>query len=186
MKIHNHAVSSLIAYYIYYGFAQYLPNSYNGKIGAISNKIRVRLCKLMFKKAGNIATINRRVDFGYGTGIEMGDGSGIGEHTSIPSNTIIGNNVIIGRYSFILYRNHSYDRIDVPVQLQGNQPVRPTVIEDNVWIGMHCLFTPGHHIKEGTVIGMGSVITKDFPAYSVIGGAPAKLIKSRKQNIENE
>jgi acetyltransferase-like isoleucine patch superfamily enzyme len=40
--------------------------------------------------------------------------------------------------------------------------------------------TPGRHISKGTIIGMGSILTKDFPPYSVVGGNPAKLIKSRK------
>lgn len=55
-----------------------------------------------------------------------------------------------------------------------------TVIEDDCWIGMNTLMTPGRHISKGTIIGMGSILTKDFPPYSVVGGNPAKLIKSRK------
>ncbi len=135
----------------------------------------------MFKKCGNISTINRRVNFGTGYGIEMGDGSGIGEHTTLPPDTIIGKNVIIGRHSFILSRNHNFDRIDIPIVEQGNGPYKQTIIEDDCWIGLHTLMTPGRHIKKGTIIGMGSVVTKDFPEYSVIGGAPAKLIKRRNQ-----
>ncbi len=184
MKFHNHSLSQLIAYVLYYSFAQYLPNSYNGKFGKLSNRFRVYLCKFLFKKAGNIATINRRVNFGFGSAIEMGDGSGIVEHTTIPYNTCIGKNVMIGRYSFILSRNHVFERTDIPIQKQGNQQVKRTVIEDDVWIGLHCLFTPGRHIKKGTIIGMGSVVTKDFPPYSIIGGSPAQLIRLRENKTE--
>jgi acetyltransferase-like isoleucine patch superfamily enzyme len=37
----------------------------------------------------------------------------------------------------------------------------------------------GRHIAKGTIIGIGSVLTKDFPAYSIVAGNPAKLIRSR-------
>ena len=38
---------------------------------------------------------------------------------------------------------------------------------------MNTLITPGRHISKGTIVGMGSVVTKDYPPYSIIGGAPA-------------
>ena len=46
--------------------------------------------------------------------------------------------------------------------------------------------TPGRYVSRGTIVGMGSVLTKDFPPYSIVGGAPAKLIKSRLANNENK
>jgi acetyltransferase-like isoleucine patch superfamily enzyme len=39
---------------------------------------------------------------------------------------------------------------------------------------------PGRTIKDGTIIGGGTVLTKDFEAYSIVGGNPAKLIRMRK------
>ena len=42
------------------------------------------------------------------------------------------------------------------------------------------MMTPGRIISDGTIIGAGCVLTKDFPAYSVIGGNPSRLLKSRK------
>lgn len=166
---------------LYYGFAQYLPNSYSRFFGGISNSIRVFLCKRIFKKCGNISTINRRVNFGSGRDIEIGDDSGIGEKTQLPPNTIIGNNVMIGRFSFILQRNHEFSRTDIPINKQGDKPTKITIIEDDCWIGLGCYFTPGRHVKKGTIVAMGSVLTKDFPEYSIVGGNPAKLIKNRKE-----
>lgn len=40
--------------------------------------------------------------------------------------------------------------------------------------------TPGRTISDGTIIAMAAVLTKDFPPYSIVGGNPAKIIKSRK------
>ncbi len=174
-------VKKVICLILYYGIAYYLPNSYRPWWlgGKISNAFRVFLCKHIFKKAGKISTINRCVNFGSGKGIEMGDYSGIGEHTEIPSDTIIGKNVIISRYVFILNRNHEFSSTDVPINEQGFSQAKQTIIEDDCWIGLRSLLTPGRHIKKGSIVAMGSVLTKDFPKYSIVGGAPAKLIRSR-------
>lgn len=174
-------IKRVICFTLYYCFAQFLPNSYSSvrAIGYISNAIRVFLCKGIFEKCGNIQTINRRVNFGSGFHISIGDGSGIGEGAHLPANTIIGNNVMLSRNTFILDRNHRFDRIDIPIIEQGFLPAKQTVIEDDCWIGLRCILTPGRHVRKGTIVGMGSVLTKDFPEYSIVGGAPAKLIKSR-------
>lgn len=169
---------------LYYGFAQYLPNSYSKYFGKISNSLRVFLCKRIFKKCGNIRTINRKVDFGSGRDFEIGDNSGIGEKTQLPPDTIIGNNVMVSRFIFVLHRNHEFGRIDIPINEQGFKPYKRTIIEDDCWIGLGCYLTPGRHIKKGTIVAMGSVLTKDFPEYSIVGGNPAKLIKSRITNNE--
>lgn len=51
------------------------------------------------------------------------------------------------------------------------------VIEDNVWIGLNCIITKGVHIGKAAIVAAGSVVTKDVPAFSVVGGSPAKLIR---------
>jgi maltose O-acetyltransferase len=172
-------IKQSVCLFLYYTIARYLPDSYSKVFGKTSNAIRVFLCKRIFKRAGAIKTINKKVSFGSGRNIEMGDNSGIGARTHIPSNTIIGDNVIFGRDCYVLARNHEFSDINTPIVKQGFRPNVQTIIEDDCWIGLRCLFTPGRHIKKGTIIGMGSVVTKDFPEYSIIGGAPAKFIKSR-------
>ena len=87
---------------------------------------------------------------------------------------------MLSRGCFILPRNHRFDRLDIPINDQGFLEDKLTIIEDDCWIGMRSILTPGRHISRGTIVGMGSVLTKDFPAYSIVGGAPAKFIKSRK------
>ena len=166
----------------YYGIAQFLPDSYSKIMGKTSNAIRVFLCKKIFKKCGSIRTINRRVNFGSGIDVVMGDESGIGARTQIPNNTIIGNHVILSRDCFILDANHRYDSLDLPINDQGMLPRKQTIIEDDVWIGLRTIMTPGRIVRKGTIVGMGTVLTKDFPEYSVVGGNPSKLIKSRKED----
>ena len=54
-----------------------------------------------------------------------------------------------------------------------------TVIGDGVWIGMRSMILPGIHIGEGAVIAAGSVVAKDVPPYTVVGGNPAQPIRKR-------
>lgn len=109
----------------------------------------------------------------------MGDDSGIGANTEIPSGTIIGNNVMLSRRCFVLHRNHEFGRTDIPIIEQGFKERKKLVIEDDCWIGMNSLLTPGRYIRKGTIVAMGSVLTRDFPEYSIVGGNPAKFLKSR-------
>lgn len=55
---------------------------------------------------------------------------------------------------------------------------KPVVIEDNVWIGFGSIIMPGVKIGRGSVIAAGSVVVKDVPPMSVVGGNPAKIIKT--------
>lgn len=61
-----------------------------------------------------------------------------------------------------------------------------TVVGNDVWIGYNALILPGVHIGDGAIIGAGSVVTKDVPAYTIVGGNPAKIIRKRfsDQKIE--
>lgn len=173
-------LSSIICLALYYGFAQYLPASFEVG-GKISKWMRYQLCRRVFKKCGNNVNVERRAHFGSGREIEIGDNSGLGQSCNIPSNTIIGNDVMMGPNCYILRYNHAYDRIDIPMRLQGYKTKGnvQTIIGDDVWIGMNVLMTPGRHISKGTLIGGGTLLCKDFPEYSVVGGNPSKLIKSR-------
>ena len=53
----------------------------------------------------------------------------------------------------------------------------PIVIEDGAWIGAGAIILPGITIGEYAVIGAGSVVTKDIPAYTIAAGNPCKLIR---------
>lgn len=58
--------------------------------------------------------------------------------------------------------------------------IAPVVIEDDVFIGMNCLILKGITLGRGSVIGAGSVVTRDVPPYSVVAGNPAQIIRTRR------
>jgi len=56
---------------------------------------------------------------------------------------------------------------------------KKTVIGHDVWIGQNSIIMTGLNIGTGAVIGAGAVVTRDVPAYAVVGGIPARIIKYR-------
>ena len=56
----------------------------------------------------------------------------------------------------------------------------PILIKNNVWIGMNVIILKGVTIGEGAIVAAGSVVTKDVPDWTLVGGNPAKIIKNLK------
>ena len=113
----------------------------------------------------------------------------IGYRVSINRNTMltakaninIGNNVSIGPNVIINSGNHNFEKTNIPINQQGHT-VSPITIEEDVWIGGGAIILAGVTIGKGSIIAAGAVVTKDVEPYSVVGGVPAKLIKSRKND----
>ena len=180
LKIRNKELEfkKLVYLMLYYGFAQYLPKS--NTYGNMGGVIRYALCKHIFKKCGKHVNIERKAHFASGLDIEIGDYSGIGINAHIPNGTIIGDYVMMGPNCFILDVNHNTSDVSCPMCMQGMIEKKITRIGNDVWIGRDVHMTPGRTVADGSIIAMCAVLTKDFPPYSVVGGNPAKLIKSRK------
>ena len=56
---------------------------------------------------------------------------------------------------------------------------KDVVIDNDVWIGANVTILKGVHVGEGAIIAAGSLVTKDVPAFGIVGGVPAKLIKMK-------
>lgn len=181
IKGKNISINKLICLLIYYSILYYLPSStfVVTPLGKLSKKLRYLCCSQIFKSCGRNINIERKAKFGSGINIEIGDNSGIGINATIPSNAKIGRNVMMGPNCYILTKNHSFERIDLPMIEQGFSEIKHVIIEDDVWIGRDVLMTPGRTIKKGTIIAAGCVLSKDFPSYSIVGGNPSQIIRSR-------
>ncbi len=109
--------------------------------------------------------------------IEIGDNVGIGAFSfiSCPSRVTLGSDCIIGQYFSIHAQNHVFDGPDL-IRHQGTTNCG-VEIGGNCWIGAKVTILDGVTIGSGSVIAAGAVVTSSFPARSLIGGCPAKLIK---------
>jgi acetyltransferase-like isoleucine patch superfamily enzyme len=107
-----------------------------------------------------------RLTIGNGTHINYGVSVGATQSVQI------GNRVRLGPYSRVV----DSDFHDIHNRALPAVP-RPVVIEDDVWVGMHAVILPGVHIGKASIVGTGSVVTKDVPAYTVVGGIPAKVLR---------
>lgn len=106
----------------------------------------------------------------------IGEGSGVGISTVIIGPVKIGNFSMTAQHVVISGLNHGYQDVSMPPRHQ-KVTTQQITIDDNVWIGANCVVTAGVTIGKHSVIGAGSVVTRDIPPYSVAVGNPAKVIK---------
>lgn len=108
-------------------------------------------------------------------------------HISAWNKVIIGNDVLIASRVYISDVSHGnlnlYD-ISIPPK---KQPLhfKEVIIEDKVWIGENVCILPGVNIGKCSIIGAGSIVTKDVPPYSIVVGVPAKVIKKYDFNTQS-
>jgi acetyltransferase-like isoleucine patch superfamily enzyme len=88
----------------------------------------------------------------------------------------IGNDVIIAQNVVFSGLNHGYEDLSLPIRNQKCSAAE-IVVEDEVWIGANAVITAGVRIGKHAVVAGGSVVTKDVPAYSVVGGNPARILR---------
>lgn len=170
-----------ICLFLYYNFAQFLPNSYYTLLGGIANKLRIFLCRNIFCFCGrNVSNINRCSFFGKGNEIEIGDYSSIGANCTLHPKVKIGRYVMMGPEVYFVGNNHITADVGIPMCFQGKTDNQETIIEDDVWIGARVIIMPGIRVGHGSILAAGAIVTKNVEPYSVVGGNPAKLIRKRK------
>lgn len=107
----------------------------------------------------------------------------IGDHFGMTGGTLcaatsisIGNHVVIGANSIIadtdFHPLHPADRLKAPQSGQS----KPIIIEDDVFIGMQSIILKGVTIGHGSMIGAGSIVTRDIPPGTIAGGNPARAV----------
>lgn len=107
--------------------------------------------------------------------LEVGQYSTIGPYVDVynQGKIIIGNNTIISQKSYLCASTHDFEISNYPLIL------KPILIQDQVWIAADAFIGPGVNIGIGSVIGARSSVFKDVQSWTVVGGNPAKFIKSR-------
>lgn len=130
---------------------------------------------------GGYSLIDRHTYFRYPKKIFIGKRCAINRgckffasaHTDDKQNIVIGDHVVFGPNVTIFSAGHDPQTLD----LKDNYG--RVTIEKDVWIGGNTTILQGVTIHEGTVVGAGSVVTKDVPAWTISVGNPARVIKDR-------
>lgn len=117
----------------------------------------------------------RAGDFSYiGPGCEIGPGVSIDSYSMLgPGVRIIGN-------------DHVFDKVGTPIIFSGRPDFRETHIGKDAWIGAQAIVIAGCTIGDGAIVAAGSVVTRNVPPFTVVGGIPARHIKRRFKNIDDE
>lgn len=163
---------------IYNVLGKHMPLS-DGRMNFGSKKVRAFCGKLILRYCGKNVNIEKGAQFS--SEVSLGDNSGIGINAIISSFVTIGNDVMMGPECLIYTTNHGMNRYDIPMWKQESTTPKPVIIGNDVWIGARVIILPGVHIGDGSVIGAGSVVTKDVEPYSIVAGNPARFIKKRNE-----
>lgn len=116
----------------------------------------------------------------YGERVSFGDNVFINADFMVlgSGRITIGNNVLIGPGARFYTPNHS---LDIDLRREGWEIGLPITLEDDVWLGGSVVICPGVTIGRGSVVGAGSVVTKDVPPGVVVAGNPARVVRTLAQ-----
>lgn len=107
----------------------------------------------------------------------IGKHTRIGLHNTIIGPVTIGDHVNLAQGITVTALNHNFADTTKRIDEQGIT-TRPVVIGDDVWIGANAVILPGVTIGRHAVVAAGAVVTQDVPENTLVGGVPAKIIKS--------
>jgi acetyltransferase-like isoleucine patch superfamily enzyme len=136
-------------------------------------KLAFTLCGM---KIGSNSTLHVGCRFYYLPNIKIGNGTIVGDRCFLDGRAklVIGDNVDIASQTLIYNSEHD-------IKSRDFHPVNGDVqIGDYVFIGPRVVILPGVTVGKGAIIAAGAVVTKDVPAFSIVGGVPAKIIGERE------
>lgn len=115
-----------------------------------------------------------------GKGCTIGANSGIGAFSFIGAagGVTIGTDVIMGQRVSFHSENHIFEDTKVLIRKQGVTR-EGIIIGDNCWIGANVVFLDGANVGTGCVVAAGAVVRGSFSSNCVIGGVPARVLKTR-------
>lgn len=137
---------------------------------------RNKLIKRLLGKIGNSFIIEPPFRCDYGYNIEIGENFYSNYNLIILdcAKVLIGDNIMIGPNVSIYTAGHP---VHYEIRNQGYEYAFPVSIGNNVWIGGNAVINPGVSIGDNSVIGSGSVVTKDIPGNVIAAGNPCKVLR---------
>ncbi len=148
-------------------------------------KERMEILRKLFGKTKGNFTIVSPFFCDYGYNIEIGENFFMNMDCVILDGAKVkfGDNVFVAPHCGFYTAGHP---LDVAKRTAGLEYALPITIGNNVWIGAHVSVLPGVSIGDNTVIGAGSVVTKDIPANVLAYGNPCRVIREITENDKAE
>ncbi|MEZ8692691.1 sugar O-acetyltransferase [Vibrio splendidus] len=137
---------------------------------------RQQIMKQLFAEVGEGCYIEPPLHANWGRHTHLGDNVYVNFNLTLVDDTdvFIGDNVMIAPNVTIATGTHP---ISPELRLKAAQFNVPVRIGNNVWLGAHTVVLPGVTIDENSVIGAGSIVTKDIPANVVAVGNPCRVVR---------
>lgn len=157
---------------------------YRGRRSIVRRRTRLDVVPFNAFTLGQESVIEDFSTVNNGMGaVHIGDRTLVGMSNVLIGPLRIGNDVIMAQHVVLSGLNHGYQNVQVPIR---DQPCTTAeiVVEDAVWIGANAIITAGTRIGKHAVVAGGSVVTKDVPAYTVVGGNPARPLRRYDPSIQ--
>ncbi len=155
--------------------AKSLAFEYNRTHPSEENR-RLEILRDLFGKIGKSIKIEPSFQCDYGYNIEIGENFYANHNLIIldVGKVRIGNSVMFGPNVSLVTAGHP---LDAELRNEGYEYGIAIAIEDNVWLGANVVVNPGVRIGKNSVIGSGSVVTKDVEPNSIYAGVPCRKIR---------
>ncbi|MEM6820573.1 MAG: WcaF family extracellular polysaccharide biosynthesis acetyltransferase [Verrucomicrobiota bacterium] len=139
------------------------------------SEVRVFLLRLFGAKIGKRAVVRAGVNISFPWRLEMGDDVWLGEEVMLLTLAPIkiGSNVCISQRAFLCTGSHDYQKQTFDLVTE------PIEVGEGTWIAAQAFIGHGVTIGSSSVVSAGAVVVDDVPENSVVGGVPAKLIRSQ-------
>ena len=124
-------------------------------------------------KDGDIV-IGKRVGIGFATHLGALGGNRL----------IIEDDVMIGPHAYLGGVGYHFDRLDVPMREQGHNLKGGLTVGSGTWIGAGAMLLDGAKVGREAIVAAGAVVMGEVPDYAIVGGIPAKIIRSRKDHAD--
>lgn len=147
------------------------------KTSQIDTAKRSEILKSLFGSTGETIYVESTFYCDYGENIHVGENFYANFNCVIldVAEVNIGKNCLLGPQVGLYTATHPLNRDQ---RIEPIDLAKPITIGDNCWIGGHATINPGVTLGNNVVVGSGSVVTKDFGDNVLIGGNPAKVIKT--------
>lgn len=152
---------------------------------SVISRAQMYFCRTLFAECGDSVVFDPSSSFFSYSNIRLGRKVFIGGQAWFSCShgiITIGSYVMFGPGVKIMGGNHNFSKVGLPMYEDDNKNFGDdpgVIIGSDVWVGANAIILPGVNIGHGSIIAAGAVVNRDVPAFSIVAGVPAKIVKMR-------